>query len=177
MTRSSAPRPEETIEQIVSLRHVATSLGDPLERARLARVVRQLRRSLGVGVPKRRAAASLGVSVQALERFVQSGAIPAARKPGSSRELIDSEALLVLAEEVGRLREAGHSRPLGLALRNLAEAGRMPRKLRPNQSAKELRYEFLHTSPADRLRAAAQLARTGSILAADARQRKARVAD
>jgi len=169
--------PEETIAQIVSLRHVATALSDPLERARLARIVRQLRRSLGVGVPKRRAAASLGVSVQALERFVQSGAVPTTRKPGSSRELIDSEALLVLADEVGRLREAGQSRPLGVALRNLSEAGRMPRKLRPNQSARELRYEFLRTSPADRLRATAQLARTGSILTANARQRKARVAN
>ncbi len=88
----------------------------------------------------------LGVSVQALERWVRSGALPVVRKPGSSRELIDAEALLVVAEEVGRLREEGVERGvLADALRTLRAEGRLPRKLRPNQSAAELRHEYLHT--------------------------------
>jgi hypothetical protein len=165
--------PEETVEQLVALQRVLASLDDAIERRRAARVIRQLRRRLGVAVPKHRAAMCLGVSAQALEQWVRAGAVPVTRKPGSSRELIDSEALLLIAEEVERLREAGRKRALARALRILADEGRMPRKLRPNQSARELRYEYLHTTPAERLRAAIELSHAGSALAANARARKA----
>ncbi len=166
--------PAETVEQIVALRRVLSAVDDPVERRRLARVIRQLRPQLGVAVPKHRAAASLGVSPQALEHWVREGAIPVTRKPGSSRELIDSEALLAIADEAERLRENGQARTLAKAVQNLAKAGRMPRKLRPNQSARELRHEYLQTTPAERLRAGIELSQTGSALAADARARKNR---
>ena len=155
----------DEIEQIVALRRVLATLDDAVERRRLATVIRQLRRQLEVGVPKHRAAACLGVSAQALEHWVKAGAIPVTRKPGSSRELIDSEALLAIAQEVERLREGGRSRTLGKAVKALVDEGRMPRKLRPNQSARELRSEYLHTSPEERLRAAAELSYATSVLA------------
>ena len=165
--------PEETVGQVVALRRVLASLDDPIERRRLARVIRQLRRRLGVAVPKHRAATCLGVSAQALEHWVRAGAVPVTRKPGSSREMIESEAFLAIAEEVERLREAGRKRALAPALKNLTDEGRMPRKLRPNQSARELRFEYLHTTPAGRLRTAIELSHTASALAANARARRA----
>ncbi len=134
-------------------------------------MIRDLRGGVGAGVPKRRAAALLGVSVQALERWVGDGALPVVRKPGSSRDLIDAETLLVLAEEVGRLRDRGVERGvLAEALRTLRAEDRLPRKLRPNESAAELRYEYLHTTPAERLHAAAELAELAGALAGRAKE-------
>jgi DNA-binding transcriptional MerR regulator len=112
----------------------------------------------------------LGVSVQALERWVRNGALPVVRKPGSSRELIDAEALILVAEEVGGLREQGVERgALAEALRRLNAEERLPRKLRPNQSAAELRHEYLRTTPAERLGAAAELSELASALAGRAK--------
>lgn len=168
------PDAHELLEQVVALQRVSRALDDPEERRRVAKVIRQLRARLGVGVPKHRAAAALGVSAQALERWVRAGAIPVTRRPGSSRELIDSEALIGLVGEVERLHEAGYGRPLAKAIEALEGAGRLRRKLRPNQPARELRYEFLHTSAAERLRSGIELTHTAHALAAHARARKAR---
>ncbi|MDX6468029.1 MAG: hypothetical protein QOI27_3069 [Gaiellaceae bacterium] len=166
----AAQAPEQALTHAVELRRVLRTVADPDGRRRLGRVIRELRASVGVGVPKRRAAAMLRVSVQALERWVRSGALPVARRPGSSRELIDAEALLLVAEEVERLREAGVERgALAEALRRLDSDGRMPRKLRPNQLAAELRHEYLHTTPAERLRAATELSELASSLAGRAK--------
>jgi excisionase family DNA binding protein len=162
--------PDQTLAHAVELRRVRQTVVDPDGRRRLGRVIRDLRASIGVGVPKGRAAALLGVSLQALERWVRNGAIPAVRKPGSSRELIDAEALLLVAEEIGRLREQGLERgALAQALRRLNAEARLPRKLRPNQSAAELRQEYLSTTPAERLRAAAELSELAGALAGRAK--------
>lgn len=156
----------EALENIVELRRVRCSISNRETRRSLGAVIGRLRRDVGVGVPKRRAAALLGISVQALERWVRSGSLPVARVPGSSRELIDAEALLVLAEEVTRLREAGQGRGIvASALRGLKAEGRLPRKLRPNQSARELRHEYLHTTPEERLRTGVALSEVGTRLA------------
>ena len=103
---------EQAVAHIVALRRVAAAVDDPVESRRLEQVVRELSRGVGVGVAKRPAAALLGVTVQALERWIARGVLPVVRKPGSSRELIDSRALFGLAEEVARLREAGQTRAL-----------------------------------------------------------------
>jgi DNA-binding transcriptional MerR regulator len=162
--------PDQALAHAVELRRVRQTVADPDGRRRLGRVIRDVRASIGVGVPKGRAATLLGVSVQALERWVRNGAIPIVRKPGSSRELIDAEALLIVAEEVGRLREQGVKRgALAEALRRLNADERLPRKLRPNQSAADLRHEYLHTTPAERLRAAAELGELASALAGRAK--------
>jgi DNA-binding transcriptional MerR regulator len=158
---------EQAVQRVVALRRVANAVLDPAERRRLERVIRELRREIGVGVPKRRAARLLGVSVQALEPWVERGLLPAVRKPGSTRELLDAETLIVLAEEVGRRREAGETRGVVAAsLRELERAGRLPRKLRPNQTARELRREFLATTAQGRLRDVAALSESAVALAA-----------
>ena len=167
------PSPELALAHVVELRRVRRTITDPDARRRLGRVIRGLRAIIGAGVPKRRAAGLLGVSVQALERWVRNGAIPVVRKPGSSRELIDAEALFAVAEEVARLRERGVERgALAAALGTLQSEGRLPRKLRPNQSATELRHEYLHTTPAERLRNAVILSETAHALAGRAKARR-----
>jgi hypothetical protein len=142
------------------------------ERRSLARVTRALRGQLGVGVPKRQAAAALGVSVQALDRWVAAGKIPVVRRPGSSRELIETDALLALAQEVAPLREQGVPRALSRGIASLEARGQLPRRLRPNQAAKALRYEFIQSTPAGRLRQAIELSQIGAALAANARERR-----
>lgn len=164
----------EIIDQVVSLRRVRSALAQVAEQRRLARVTRQLRRGLGTGVAKRQAAAALGVSIQALDRWIDAGKVPVVRRPGSSRDLVETDALLTLAGEVARLREQGVSRALATAITALDAQARLPRRLRPNQSARELRGEFLRSGPAGRLRQAIELSHTGAALAANARARRAR---
>jgi hypothetical protein len=161
----------ELVRQIVALRRVRDAVESTAERRRLARVIRQLRLGLGVGIPKRQAAAALGVTVQALDRWIAAGRIPVVRRPGSSRELIDAEALLLLAGEVERLREQGEVRVLGKAIARLGEGRRPPRRLRPNQPARELRREFLASTPAGRMRQGIELSHVGARLAAYGRAR------
>ncbi len=162
-----ATRTERTIEHVVSLRRAGTAVADPRERRRLKRVERELQRTIGVGVPKRRAAAALGVSVTALDKWIARGRLPVVRRPGSSRAQIDADALLDLAEEVTRLREDGQTRALlAGAFERLAKEGRPRPKLRPNQSARELREHYRRTTPADRLREVAELSRVLTDLAA-----------
>ncbi len=168
-TPASAP---EIVSQIVALRRVRAAVEAPRERRRLALVIRQLRRQLGTGVPKRQAATVLGVTVQAVDRWVASGKIPAVRRAGSSRALIDAEALIALASEAERLREQGERRVLAAAIASLEERERLPRRLRPNPSAQELRHEFLHSTPAGRLQQAVELSQVGAALAATARARR-----
>ena len=130
-----------------------------------------------MGVPKTRAATVLGVSVTALDKWVARGSLPVVRRPGSSREQIDAEALLDLAEEVTRLREAGRTRGIiAAAFERLAEKGRPRPKLRPNQSASELREHYLRTTPRDRLREVAELSRVLTELAARGARAKQRQA-
>jgi len=67
-------------------------------------------------------------------------------------------ALIDLAEEVTRLRESGWTRGVvAAAFERLARAGRPRPKLRPIQSARELRDHCLSTTPRDRLREVAEL--------------------
>ncbi len=164
---AESPRLERTIAHVVSLRRAGAAVADPRERSRLKRVERELQRAIGVGVPKRRAAAALGVSVTALDKWIARGRLPVVRRPGSSREQIDADALLDLAEEVTWLREEGQTRALlAGAFERLAEEGRLRSKLRPNQSASELREHYQRTSPSDRMREVAELSRVLADLAA-----------
>ena len=154
------PRVESTIEHVVSLRRAGKAVADPRERRRLRQVERDLQRAIGVGVPKRRAAAVLGVSVTALDKWIARGRLPVVRRPGSSREQIDADALLDLAEEVTRAREEGQTRSLlATAFERLAKHGRPRPKLRPNQPARELREHYLRTTPYGRVREVAELSR------------------
>lgn len=153
-----AERVERAVEHVVALRRVSETVADDRNRRRLEHLERELRAEIGVGVPKRRAAAVLGVTVPAVERWIERGRLPVVRRPGSSREEIDADALLELAVEVNRLRENGQTRGLlATAFERLAARGLPLPKLRPNESAYELRRDYLRTTPLDRLREVAQL--------------------
>lgn len=146
---------------------MSESVADDRNRRRLEKLERELRGEIGVGVPKRRAAALLGVTVPALERWIERGRLPVARRPGSSREEIDADALVELAVEVNRMRENGQTRGvLAVAFGRLAERGLPLPKLRPNESAYELRRNYLRTTPLDRLREVAELSRALTGIAA-----------
>ena len=169
---------ERAVERAVELRLVAAAVTDEREQRRLKRVLRDLRREIGVSVPKTRAAGILSVSVTALEKWIARGRLPTVRRPGSSREEIDADALLDLAEEVRRLRESGVTRGvLAGAFQKLAKDGKPRRRLRPNMPARELRADFLRTTPQERLATGAELSYAGAILAAYGRERRRRAAE
>ena len=163
----------DPVEQIVELRLLAEAL-DPQQRRRLARLARAARAGLGVGVPKHRAARILGITPQALERWVRTGAIPTVRRPGSSRELIDADGLLELATEVARGRERQETRPVARAVHRLRERGRLRRRLRPNMSSAELRRDQELMTAAQRLDSGLALAEFSTQLAAAGRRSRAR---
>lgn len=164
----------DTIEQIVDLRRVLGAVSAPEDRHRLSGVIRQMRHGLAVGVPKHRAAALLGVTPQALERWIAEGRIPTLHKPGSTRALVERDAFIALLAEVRELREAGDRRPMAKAIRHLEERGELKGRLRPNQSARELRFDFERTTPQDRLRIAVALSKTAHVMAARGRVRQER---
>lgn len=164
---------ERAVERAVELRLVAGAVTDEREQRRLKRVLRDLRREIGVSVPKTRAAGILGVSVTALDKWIALGRLPTVRRPGSSRAEIDADALLGLAEEVKRLRESGVTRGvLAAAFERLAKDGKPRRRLRPNMPARELRADFLRTTPLERLRTGAELGYVATLLAGRARARR-----
>jgi hypothetical protein len=166
---------DETVRHVVALRCIEPAVVDARELRRLKRVERDLRREIGVGVPKRRAAAVLGVSVTALDKWIARGRLPVVRRPGSSRQEIAAEALLDLAQEVARQREAGRERGvLAAAFERLEATGRPRPRPRPNQSPRELRDHYLRTTPRDRLAEAAELSRVQTELAARGAARRAR---
>lgn len=164
---------ERAVARAVALRRVAPSVSDPREQRRLARVQRELLREIGFSVPKTPAAAVLGVSVNALDRWIASGRLPTIRRPGAVREEVDADALLDVAVEVDRLREEGVERGvLAAAFERLAAEGKPKRRPWPNVPARELRAEYLRTTPLERLRTGAELTHVATLLAGRARARR-----
>lgn len=157
----------------VALRRIAAAVSDPVEARRLAGVQRELRREIGFSVPKTRAAALLGVSVAALDRWIAAGRLPTVRKPGAAREEVDADAVIELALQVELLREEGTRRGvLAAAFARLAEEGKPRRRPRPNMPARELRADFLGSTPLQRLRTGAELSAVATLLAGRARARR-----
>lgn len=143
---------------------------------RLRRAEAFVRAELDGAVPKSVAARALGVSTTALERWVDAGRLPVVRRPGG-REEVAAEALLDVAEKVVRLREQGVSRGLlASALRRLELRGLPRRRLRPNESALELRAAYECSTPAERLRETAELSFAATTLEAYGARRRARAA-
>lgn len=166
MSRSASL--ERALRRAVALRRITPS--DPAEIRRLDRVVRDLLREIGFSVPKTCAASVLGVSVNALERWIDAGRLPTVRHPGSSRVELDADAVLDLAVEVDRLREEGVRRGvLAAAFERLAAEGKPRRRPRPNMPARELRMEYRRTTPLERLRTGVEMSYAGAVLAAHGR--------
>lgn len=165
------------MDAAVAVRLARTATADPVVRRLLGRAERLLRREIGPSVPKRRAAALLSVSTTALERWTAGGRLPTLRRPGG-REEIDAAALLDLLEETTRLREEGRTRGvLAAAFARLAARGLPRRRPRPNQSARELRSNFLATTPAQRLREGAELSEFATTFAGRAVRARREQAD
>ena len=96
-------------DQVVELRRAAAETLEPSQRKRIERVAGRLRAELGESIPKARAAALLGVSVTALEKWIARDKLPVVAR---ARVEIDATALLDVAEEVRRLRESGRTHAL-----------------------------------------------------------------
>jgi DNA-binding transcriptional MerR regulator len=154
------------VEAATAVRLAARYADDERVSRQLRRAERLLRQQIGASVPKRRAAALLGISVTALERWIAAGKLPVVRRPGG-REEVDADALLHLVEEVRRLREEeGVSRgAVAEAFRRLAERGLPRPRLRPNTPPGELRRSYLSSTPAERLAEAAELSLAATTLA------------
>ena len=156
------PAAASLLEPIVRLRLAIRQTRDPGLRDELRQIEVALRRQVGPAVPKRRAACLLGVSVTALDQWIDRGRIPVvAPASGSSRLGVETAPLLELATRVSELRRSGRTRGLlSRAMDDLgwSELGRrlvfredVARLPRPNVSLLELRRQFEETTPEERV--------------------------
>jgi len=160
-------RTEDALEAVVALRGAARVATRVQEQQRLARAARRLRESLGPSVPKAAAARALGISVTALDRWIDRGLVPVVRSPASRRLRVETAPLIELLEQVTHLRDEGATRPTAVALRRLGrqplrdgpwiiseELARLPR---PNVPTWELAAAAQATTPAERVANVAEL--------------------
>jgi len=164
------------LEPIVRLRLAIRRTRDPALRDELRQVEVGLRRQLPAAVPKRVAAGLLGVSVTALDRWVDRGRLPVVATAGTTRLAIETGPLLELAVAVHDLARSGVTR--GVLARALDALGRrdrgerdvvradVARLPRPNQSRDQLRRQFEETTPEERVLQTAALHRSLNALAA-----------
>jgi hypothetical protein len=165
----------DLLEPVVRLRLAIQQTRDPALRDELRGIEVALRRQLGPAVAKRAAARLLGVSVTALDRWVDRGALPAvASARGSKRLAVETGPLLDLATTVRRLRRAGRTHAvLSQAVRALgwkergqrlvyrSDVARLPR---PNVSMDELQRQFAETTPEERVLQMVALNRSLNVL-------------
>jgi len=163
--------PTDLATSVVQLREAIVKTRDHSVRASLRDVEVRLRGALGPTIPKKKAAAVLGISVTALDRWVDRGFLPVVERPGSSRHELEARPFLDLAGQVHRLRTDGVATraPIAPAVGRLGwrprPGGRRVLRLdvaalpRPNISEEELVANFRSTTPAERVREAAELSR------------------
>jgi hypothetical protein len=163
--------PTDLVTSIVQLRRAIVTTRDRATRATLRDVEVRLRKALGPTIAKKKAAASLGISVTALDRWVDQGVLTVVEKPGSSRHELESTPLLDLAEQVRNTREEhpGMRTPVAEAITRLGWARRAGGRRvlrfdvaslpRPNISEQELVAGFCSTTPEQRVREVAMLSR------------------
>jgi hypothetical protein len=163
------------LDAIVRLRLAIAQTRDAALREELREVETGLRRRVGPWVAKREAARLLGVSVTALDRWIDRGRLPVVARPASSRLAVETTPLLELAVEAERLRRQGVTRGrLAKALARLgwhddpegrqvvrADVAALPR---PNVPAPELRRQFEKTTPEERVLQLAALNRSLNVV-------------
>jgi hypothetical protein len=153
---------ERVLAAVVDLRLLAKQTREPDTRATLRRLERSLRGLLGPGLPKRPAAAHLGVSVTALDKWIARGRLPVVAKGRSSRRTVETGPFLELAEHVEELRRAGRER--GLLAEAFSRLGwpddpdgeqvvpeELARLPRPNVSVRQLRADYERIRPEARV--------------------------
>ncbi len=89
----------EDLRHLATLRSLASELPQANRRA-LDPVIANLTARIGPIVPKRRAAALLGISVQALDLWIQRDRIKARRAEGATRTGIDTDSLVWTANQI-----------------------------------------------------------------------------
>lgn len=116
----------------------------------------------------------LGISVTALDRWVDRGILPVVVRPGSSRHELESRRFLELADQAYRMAADGVAMGgrIAPAVKRLgwspAQQGRRVLRIdvaalpRPNVSEQELRANFCATTPEERVREAAELSRVAA---------------
>jgi DNA-binding transcriptional MerR regulator len=160
---------------VVDVRLAIREAREPAIRGTLRKVEHSLTSLLGPSVPKRQAARLLGVSVVALDLWIDRGRLPVVAAPGNTRLGVETRSLLDLAEQVELLRRQGVKReqlaqafavlgwaddPAGRHVLR-AEIAALPR---PNVSARQLRRDFEQTTPEERLAQLDQLNRSMNAL-------------
>jgi hypothetical protein len=186
-----ARRIEGALQDVLDLRLAAHGAADE-RRQRLEAVARRRRQELGQSVPKGKAAAVLGVSVTTLDKWIERGALPVVRRAGSARVEVEADALLELAVEVQRLRDAGRRRGLlAHALRRLgwsvplrrADPAKTPEPAAMGMPGyfpdplRGWRADFEGSTAADRVAQAISLSRTATRIAAAAKAAALRLVD
>ena len=172
---------ERALSDAVELRVLAEASPEASLRSRLAQIAERRSEDIGPSMPKLRAAQALGVSLTALETWIERGAIPVLRRSSSSRQEVETRAIIDLAVEIRALREAGRKR--GLLATALARLGagdaKAPvpamgtRGFFPDQ-AEERRRELTLLTPGERVAQGIRLSRSATrIAAATARARSA----
>jgi hypothetical protein len=162
--------PIDLVASILDLRAAIVRTRDRVVRAQLREVEVRLRKALGTTITKTRAAAVLGISVTALDRWVDRGALSVVARPGLARHELESRSFLELAEEVRRVKETspGTRMPVAVAIRQLGWGSTGERRVlrldvaelpRPNLTERDLVETFRSTTPEQRVREAAELSR------------------
>jgi hypothetical protein len=173
---------ERALRDAVELRVLAHASPDTSLRFQLEQIARRRSEDIGPSVPKTRAAQVLAVSVTALDKWIERGAIPVVRRSSSSREEIETQSVLDLAVEIRALRETGRKRALlATALARLDSANENVRSgvmgtrdFFPDQG-EERRHEFRLLTPGERVAQAIRLSNTATrIAAATTRSRAAK---
>lgn len=153
--------PWDLVEPAIALRAVIAETRDPSLRARIREIETDLRARIGPTLPKRVAARALGVSVTALDRWIDHGVLPVVATPGSTRLAVEAAPLLELATRVRGLRERGSTRGVvAEAVRSLGGRRRTGRVVyshevaslpRPDETLDELQSYYRRTTPEGRL--------------------------
>lgn len=164
-------RIEQALRDVIDLRRVRTAAQTAEQRLRIDRVLHRRFADLDLGVPKTQAARVLGISVNALEKWIARGTLPMVPRPGSRRLDIETSAFLALADTVEELRSTGESkRLLTQAFARLQEV----RAARPAMGtrgyfpdhARERRLDFERLNVGERVAEAMRLSRAVTRIAA-----------
>jgi hypothetical protein len=168
---------ERALRDAVELRVLARTATDGRTAVQLAAIARRRADDIGRSVPKSQAARVLGVSLTTLDKWVARGALPVLRHGSSSRDELQTESVIELADHVQALREGGLERALIAAAIARRDAARVEAK-RPTMGAPDFfpdehlrRWEDLALSAGERVAQAIELSRTATAIAAAAASR------
>ncbi len=125
-----ATNPLEDLRHLAALSALVTTV-PPEQRPLIEPIITDLQARIGPSVPKRRAAALLDISVQALDLWIKQGRIETQRAPGAHRTAIDTAGLIWTANQI----PPGTTRPGRFVDRALTRRRRQQEFWRFNEAA------------------------------------------